>query len=114
MECVYCKKTYKCGSSLSYHQKTTKACLLLQNKDSNCIYKCEFCEALHTTKSNLSRHTLICKKKKNIDKKEMVKKYEEKEDIIEQLESHNRTLKEEYEYELRLKDEQIKDLKERL
>jgi exonuclease VII large subunit len=39
---------------------------------------------------------------------------EEKDNIIKQLESQNQTLKEAYEYELRLKDEQIKELKERL
>ena len=112
MECIYCKKTYKCVSSLTYHQKTTKSCLLLQNKDKESFpqYKCNFCDDLHTTKSNLARHVLICKIKKDLDKKEIITKCENTEHIMEQLNVLNRNLNE----EIRLKDIKIKELEEKI
>jgi hypothetical protein len=107
MECVYCKKTLSTNSSLSYHQKTVKSCLKIQNEqgvNQSSLFNCSYCNKNITTKQNLDYHIGICKKRKEQVKIETQNN----------IESHLRTQKEELEYELTLKDNKIKELEERL
>jgi len=91
--CEFCNKTFTNKSNLSFHQKTAKFCLKIQqetmdNDVSNKLninkeYKCEFCNKLFNIKSSLTKHTVSCKKKS--------------ENEFEQLETENKTLKKELE-----------------
>jgi len=107
MECVYCKKTFQTKHSLSHHQRTVKSCLKIQNEQgvtASTLFKCSYCNKNITSKNNLDYHLNICKMKlKQITI-----------DVQNNIESHLRTQKEEYEYELILKDNKIKELEERL
>jgi hypothetical protein len=107
MECVYCKKTFQTKQSLTYHQRTVKSCLKIQNEQgvtAPTLFKCSYCNKNITSKNNLDYHLNICKMKlKQITI-----------DVQHNIESHLRTQKEEYEYELTLKDNKIKELEERL
>ena len=107
MECVYCKKTFQTKHSLSHHQRTVKSCLKIQNEQgvtAPTLFKCSYCNKNITSKNNLDYHLNICKMKlKQITI-----------DVQNNIESHLRTQKEEYEYELTLKDNKIKELEERL
>jgi hypothetical protein len=124
MECQYCKKTYSNTYTLKNHQTLTRACLLIQkdlgNKVEPKIFECSFCNKNLSTKARLERHYIICKIKKEYDtKKEIEQAVEEKtkqiiKDEFEEVSFTFRNKQEEYEYEIRLKDEQIKELKERL
>jgi hypothetical protein len=103
MECVYCKKTLSTNSSLSYHQKTVKSCLKIQNEQGitpSTFFNCSYCKKTITTKQNLDYHIGICK----------VRKEQVKIQTQNNIESHLRS-QEETERELRCK---IKELEERL
>jgi len=107
MECVYCKKTFQSKHSLLYHQKTVKSCLKIQNEQGvtvSTLFKCSYCNKNITSKNNLDYHLNICK----------IRKEQVKIETQNNIESHLRTQKEEYEYELTLKDNKIKELEERL
>jgi hypothetical protein len=122
MECVYCKKIYSTTSSLSHHQKTTKSCLAIQKQNGNNvehkIYQCTHCKKEVTSTFRLEQHMERCKVKKRQEQRESEKKVktilEQKEDECEQLASDLRHKTEEFEYELRRKDERIKELENRL
>lgn len=122
MECDYCKKTYVNKSSLLHHQRTAKICLKLQEHHgillNKITHQCDYCTKELTTKPRLEYHLSVCKFKKKDDQKRMEqnarKLYDEKEDQYEQLATDYRNEKEQFEYELRLKDDKIKELEDRL
>lgn len=122
MECDYCKKTYVNKSSLLHHQRTAKICLKLQEHHGILLKKithqCDYCTKELTTKPRLEYHLSVCKLKKKDDQKRMEqnarKLYDDKEDQYEQLATDYRNEKEQFEYELRLKDDKIKELEDRL
>ena len=72
MNCEYCKNFLRTLSSLNYHKKNNKKCLLLQSKlkvevESSLIL-CKFCSNNFSI-SNINNHIKICKKKKeNLEK----------------------------------------------
>jgi hypothetical protein len=81
MECEFCKKIFKTKSSLINHQKTVKSCLILQgkNEDEETLkYNCGFCKKNFSRIYNLERHEYDCK----------IKKQEEKENVLKQLEEY--------------------------
>jgi hypothetical protein len=115
--CEFCNKTFSSSSNLKIHIKTSKKCIELRktiipiNSIEILKFTCEFCDKEFSQKNNLLRHQDNCKKKeKNEIMKENITKSE--------LEDENHTLKEElkvlkekqikHEYELSLKDEQLK------
>ena len=70
--CKFCKKNYSTKSSLNNHQKTVKACILIQKKsEDNSIkhtqYECKDCKAIFILESSLNRHINKCIAKKNSD-----------------------------------------------
>jgi hypothetical protein len=77
MECEYCNKILKTLSSLKLHQKTTKYCLIKQNKHPSQEYRCNACSASFTLKSTLQNHLKICKE--NTPEKELRREYETRE-----------------------------------
>lgn len=63
-ECKYCKKKLSTKSSLTLHQKTTVACLNIQESmnihTNNTRVICDYCKQSFT-KNNLSKHLTVCK-----------------------------------------------------
>jgi len=121
VECCYCKKTYSNEYTLRTHQTTTRVCIKIQQSQgvSNAkFYSCSICNKECTSKSNLDNHYETCKKTYiRIEKKfntRFGKLIEEKEDELEQKDSDLRNQKDEYEFELRLKNEKIRDLEKLL
>ena len=80
MECEYCKKVLKTSSSLKLHQKTTKYCLIKQNKVVENEFSCFACGIGFTLKSSLYSHLKICKE--NTSEKELRREYERREKEI--------------------------------
>jgi hypothetical protein len=117
MECQYCKKTYSNIYNLSNHQRTTKSCLILQNKlDKKTAHECSFCGQAFSTRANLNRHMSICKQKLIIDQDKKNIKIRELEEQM-NLKSSELQLKDDKIKELevlRLKDEKIRELEEKL
>ena len=85
MECCYCKKTYSSRSSLNYHQKTTKKCLLIQNtikhqKDSNNMHsklqeaESKYAKLLEAYNALEAENNIIMTENNELNK--MLKKYE--------------------------------------
>jgi hypothetical protein len=65
MECTFCKKTYSTIYNLNHHQRTTKSCLLLQNKLEKVekikkTFECFTCKKNFTSKFTLTRHVPKC------------------------------------------------------
>ena len=59
MECQYCNKVLSSTSALNHHQKTTKSCLVIQDKSTE-RFKCQ-CGATFSAKSVLVTHKLVCR-----------------------------------------------------
>ena len=75
--CQYCNKNYSSQSSLTYHQKTAKFCLELQNKvvSNKEELICNHCNKEFGSKANLTVHINICKNKKNKEVNDIKEKY---------------------------------------
>ena len=131
MDCDFCKKTLSNKSNLTYHQKTSKKCLFIQEKENGKIIvevkltACNFCSKIFS-EQNLKTHLLSCNKKKIVEtekyyeqkikelEKENVKKLEENKIKIEKLEKENEKLRKDLEIcelrkELEIKDKLYKD-----
>ncbi len=122
MDCEYCKKTYSTKSSLLYHQRTAKSCLKIQEiqgfikKENIKNFVCIYCKKGFTSKYNMETHHGSCKEKIKEDALQLTKKHilEETEDKIEEVAFTFRNKQEELEYELRIKEEKIKELQDKL
>lgn len=75
--CLYCKKTFSTQHNLTFHQKTAKFCLEIQQNTSVPLsditkddLRCVYCSKSFTTKPNLNTHLGICKLKQEHDKLE--------------------------------------------
>ncbi len=114
MECQFCKKIYSNQYILKTHQTTTKKCILLQNKVENEVgnkinekqFKCSYCDKILSSKARLYTHYSTCKSKVKTESKKIIA---EKEEELEEVAFTFRNEKEELQYELKLKDEKIKD-----
>lgn len=126
LQCMYCKHLFSNKSNLAIHLRTVKRCKKNIDTNDSC-YNCEFCKKNFTVKNSLQVHLSTCKEKLKKDAiikteeeldKELSKKIDkiknqlidEKEDVIEQLTSEKRDIEEQYQYQLKLKDERIKEL----
>ena len=118
MECLFCKKNLSSKYNLSYHQKTNKKCLSIQEVENNNIIEvklstCDFCNKSFTSQ-NLKVHLSICKIKTEHDNKKKLE--EENEKKIVELKKENEKkideLKKEYEKKLKKQKKllQIKDI----
>jgi hypothetical protein len=74
-KCKYCDKILSTKYTLLNHQKLTKRCLELQNKEIGIdnSYKCDYCEYTTLRKENHTKHLIICKK----NNKTIIEKYEQ-------------------------------------
>jgi uncharacterized Zn-finger protein len=59
-DCIYCTKTYCNKSSLNHHQKTSKKCLLIQDKVSDTSFACVGCDSTFTRKCVYQNHIITC------------------------------------------------------
>jgi len=123
LTCEFCKKIYTSLSSLNYHKKTAKFCLELQKENLNNkiqieYYNCEYCEKNFTIKNHLISHLSSCNIKKfndkyGIEKEELIEEFKkEKEKLIEEFKKEKDEMVQKYielKFELKLKDEKIKD-----
>ena len=107
MECLFCKKNLSSKYNLSYHQKTNKKCLSIQEVENNNIIEvklstCDFCNKSFTSQ-NLKVHLSICKIKIEHDNKKKLE--EENEKKIVELKKENEKkideLKKDYEKKLK-------------
>ena len=77
MECKFCKNKFSTKYTLAYHQKNNKSCLSIQVKETDTIEiqlkNCEFCHKSFSVK-NLKTHLQTCKKKKQFDVEEKIRK----------------------------------------
>ena len=60
LTCQYCTNTYVNKSSLIHHQKTSKKCLRIQQKEYIPIFKCSGCTRTFTRKEVYSNHIDKC------------------------------------------------------
>jgi hypothetical protein len=117
MECEYCNKILKTLSSLKLHQKTTKYCLIKQNKQPAQEYSCKACNTRFTLKSTLQNHLKICKE--NTPEKELRREYENREKELiskyeKKIEEQKKVIKELHaEYKKQI-DMQNKDFHDRM
>jgi hypothetical protein len=121
MNCEYCFKEFKTISSLNYHKKTSKKCIInrpIVDDIKIDIFECNFCNKEFPQKKNLLRHLEICKKKEIKEILEEVKQPQNDLHELISVKEELRKLKEDYErlkenekelsYKLQLKDEQLK------
>ena len=107
MECKFCKNKFSTKYTLAYHQKNNKSCLSIQVKETDTIEiqlkNCEFCHKSFSVK-NLKTHLQTCKKKKQFDVEEKIRK-----DIKGEYETKMEEIKGEFETKM---EEIIEDMKE--
>ena len=72
--CEFCKNEYRSLSSLNYHKKTAKFCLLLQQNCTFTHHTCEHCKKEFETKKYYEQHQIHCKEKKKHDENELKNK----------------------------------------
>ena len=90
LTCEFCKKEYSSKSTLNYHVKTNKKCIVLRGEtiESKEVFSCEYCQFTTLTKSALKLH--LCKNKTELETKQSFddlidenKKMEEKIKLLE-------------------------------
>ena len=97
MECQYCKKSYPDKNRLKRHQTTTKSCIRLQHGEIPSKFQtCTMCNKEFTSIQSMKYHITICKKKIEIVEEEM-----------EEEKYNHRQTKEQLEYELKLKSDEL-------
>ena len=70
LKCEFCQKEYTTKSSLNYHVKTNKKCILLRGEtaESKEFFDCEYCDFKTLNKSGLKSHS--CKNKTEFEVKQ--------------------------------------------
>ncbi len=116
--CDFCKKEFTAKYLLTRHQKTTKYCLLLQDKNKLRVeekeekeekdlkkkFNCEHCSKEMSSKQNLNKHLEICQMKDMVSKL----KYNELQNMYDTLKINHDKLEEEY---ITLKDIRTDNIK---
>ena len=101
LECDFCSKLFSSLSSLNYHKKTAKYCLLIQNVESESKNSCEYCNKEFVSKHVTLKHLSTCKEYIKIqNQKENFKLKEELESLKKETESKIELLRKEN-YELK-------------
>lgn len=94
--CNFCGKKLATDYILKSHQKTTKYCLDIQNKQLEVNYTCEFCNKTFNRGDVLRRHHKTCKQNENNTHHSAKKRLEETtlklEQVNSQLEENKKTL----------------------
>lgn len=74
--CEYCKSMFSTKCNLYRHQRTTKACLVIQKRATN-VFRCKYCNKTFYRKDSGIRHTNKCKhtveQGKNVVSKDKIK-----------------------------------------
>ena len=96
--CKYCSNELSDASALNRHQRYSKYCLRIQNKDKTDenVFTCEHCTKSFSSKCRLKTHLDICKLKQKKEK-EKEKEKEKTESEIEQMRAEMAKLKKEVE-----------------
>jgi len=108
MECQYCLKILKTKWSLKNHQKTTKYCLKIQGENECKKIKCNICQKTFTTKTNLGKHIVNCKKSKiyiKLLENKNIKLLEENKNIKKELNQKYKLLEKELNQKYKLLEE---------
>jgi hypothetical protein len=66
-QCNFCNSKLATELSLSYHQKTTKKCIIKQGLQPEYKFKCDICKETFIRKSVLNTHILSCGKKNKVE-----------------------------------------------
>lgn len=129
MECQFCHKSFSNAYTLHTHQTKTKKCIAIQQNQVTKVidFKCMYCEKTFSTKYRMEHHiNSICKIKIKTESKETIKKLtthitkdvnsikSDWEDKFEQLLFEVRNNKEEIAHEMKIKDDMIKTLQEKV
>jgi|SaaInlV_100m_DNA_2_1039680.scaffolds.fasta_scaffold06397_1 uncharacterized Zn-finger protein len=82
VKCEFCYKEFSTKGNLIKHQKSTKYCINIQKERGKEIeeydkYKCIYCDKKFYEKSNYTKHEIICNKKPNKEKEELLNNLEE-------------------------------------
>jgi len=129
MECQFCHKSFSNLYTLHTHQTKTKKCIAIQQNQVTKVidFKCSYCQKTFSTKHRMDHHVnSTCKIKIKTESKETIKKLtthitkdvnsikSDLEDKFEQLLFEVRNNKEEMEHEMKIKDDMIKTLQEKV
>lgn len=100
--CKFCNKTFSTPYNMNKHQRSSVACLSIQQKEVPSSYECPSCSMVFTTKFNLKKHESRC------DKILEREKFQELNNLLRELRERNAILAEE---NIKLKDEncELKD-----
>ena len=127
--CEFCNKSFTTIYSLNIHKKTTKKCLIIQEKNNLETYTNKFiceCGKEFNLNSSLSKHKKICKiiikkiQTETINKEELKQLISNEKDIeymkkeIEELKIRNNKLEEKYEREINDYKREIDDYKRQI
>jgi hypothetical protein len=113
-ECEFCFSSFTSKGNLLTHQKRTKKCLILQNKDITDDFVCNVCNKKYTSKYRMTKHLEKCKENNERKYSEIELKYNNLvktstitiDALKKKLKEHEKILKE--------KNEQIKELQDKL
>lgn len=117
--CEFCNSSFSTKSNLAAHQKRTKKCLKLQNKEILEDFVCTDCSKTFTSKQTLIEHIEKCafvKKNIELQKKysELEKKYLELEKNYKIMEKTTKSDIKHMEKQLEQKDKQISELQNKI
>ena len=122
--CILCKENYRIGTEEEHKTKCTYIKTLVELPKPKKEYPCLCCHKCFASQQKLNNHISICKEKKAQElahvKRDKIQQHQLEQNVkrieetmgdqIEQLTFEIRNTKEELEYELRLKDEKIRQL----
>lgn len=122
VQCKYCNTEFKTNYIMKNHMKTAKYCLIkqgrIENKEKK--FQCNFCDRFLSTKHWLENHIKICREK-TFDCEYCKETLSSKNNLILHLSSCVKkfefiieNLKKTYKQELKEKDNQIKELQDKL
>jgi hypothetical protein len=60
IKCEYCDSSFRTRSSLTYHQKTARYCVILRPDYEPKKYTCNSCDKVFILKDSMNRHRLLC------------------------------------------------------
>ena len=98
LKCEFCRNELNSLSSLNKHKKTNKKCLEIQQKTSDNVHsKRTLCKYCGKNVSNVNRHFLTCKSKKEKDNQKLQSENDKLQSENDKLQSENENLRSENE-----------------